>query len=1102
MRRQGPQKEIIMSAPCNEPSRKPDSRRFPVQRITRMATVAAVTAGLAVQGTAPVISAYAATAPRVQEGEAVAAADARESADQPVVHYAEQIPGSTKTRGEELLKQSEQQLEQHEAAYGRAREQASQARKPYADAELAAARAQAQADARAAEARRQASEELVKKTQEAADAVKQANAEADRAQSALDAANEKKSAADTLLEQASKAAESARLDLERAKEAAAGLTPEDVERAQAALDQVQRKLDAATAAEEAASADVERKKQALQQADDAADAASKAYQDALAQQESAANRLAAARSELAAAQDDLAKAEAGGDSEALKAAQDRVKQAEDALKAAEGEVASNAEKVADAQEKLSAAQEAQTAAKAEAEQADQAHADALAQLQDAKARQKAADDALAAAKDEHADALTKLEAAKQQIEDLTQAKADADQNVVKAQREKDAADASVAAARSAVEEAQKKLAEANVKTADGMFAFFKDVGADKALIVLTEMDYTSKYTFKGFPDDATSISNVRKALDYMDQINEIRLGNGVAPLVVTDMSMALSELISNYYANARLPDGQLLPGGKTYMGITMSAKGDPIERLTTDESSYKMVNNRYVHCLGVSVNSNSKKPIADFTFCEVREGSDWGKEYTVEEYRERFEDWISRAANNTELAEALKAAQESLANAKADAADKQAALEHVEEQARLAAQRLDAASGPVKQAEAQVAAAEKKVASAQDVAAREGTRVAEAASAADNAQARAADAHDRHQQAEAAADAAKQSLQNAQGILQQSKQALAASKDEVEAARQNLREIEQNGGLDAARKRVEAAESAVAEESEFLSQAEGRASQSKLKADAAVSERDERAADHASAEQRLRDESDRVAHAVADRDAAEKTAARLKGLLNAVESAQLAFGQAADRQADATEQRDQAELDANQSRAVYDLAQRALRASQDRKDHLDDIDLEADDASAGIQDLDALLKAYRAQKLDATEKKREHAAASAQLTAFEASDAYRALLDAIEFSRANRDAASADYTAARAAYAKLLETWDAGKESETHAPDDAAEQTRPGDALVPVAAPSDGSSPNESIVRDRLPQTGDSINGLVAVIGTMGITLMSIGTYESLKRQR
>ncbi|MBT1167183.1 InlB B-repeat-containing protein [Bifidobacterium simiarum] len=102
----------------------------------------------------------------------------------------------------------------------------------------------------------------------------------------------------------------------------------------------------------------------------------------------------------------------------------------------------------------------------------------------------------------------------------------------------------------AAETPDQAAAVAQKKLDQGTIAYFRDKGATNAVNMLTDdSDYGIRYlqyVHHGEKNDATSLDNMFKALDYIKQGNKIRSDEGVRVLKVTDSNMAIAEAAADW----------------------------------------------------------------------------------------------------------------------------------------------------------------------------------------------------------------------------------------------------------------------------------------------------------------------------------------------------------------------------------------------------------------------------------------------------------------------------------------------------------------------------------------------------------------------------
>lgn len=91
------------------------------------------------------------------------------------------------------------------------------------------------------------------------------------------------------------------------------------------------------------------------------------------------------------------------------------------------------------------------------------------------------------------------------------------------------------------------VSAAQLSDAQTSYGFFQSVGATKALEVLNNSKFRS-VMHKGDPNDATSLDNMMKGLDLVEETNKKRAAEGLDPFLVTDTLMAMAQANCNYGA--------------------------------------------------------------------------------------------------------------------------------------------------------------------------------------------------------------------------------------------------------------------------------------------------------------------------------------------------------------------------------------------------------------------------------------------------------------------------------------------------------------------------------------------------------------------------
>ena len=155
------------------------------------------------------------------------------------------------------------------------------------------------------------------------------------------------------------------------------------------------------------------------------------------------------------------------------------------------------------------------------------------------------------------------------------AKADADADAAAAAAAVSSAQSAYDAADAALDAAKAELAQYQEKAKLGSLGFFQEVGSTYAASLLQDPEGTSglenAYTNVGEVGDATSLDNMKKALERMSKVNDYRALEGLPPLQTFDTLIAISQIQANFAAEKRnhagnygstFPVGENLSWGK------------------------------------------------------------------------------------------------------------------------------------------------------------------------------------------------------------------------------------------------------------------------------------------------------------------------------------------------------------------------------------------------------------------------------------------------------------------------------------------------------------------------------------------------------------
>ena len=136
-----------------------------------------------------------------------------------------------------------------------------------------------------------------------------------------------------------------------------------------------------------------------------------------------------------------------------------------------------------------------------------------------------------------------------------QAKQAAIEQVAAEKANVDKAQELVDAAQKALDDAKLLESTAADKIKQGSFGFFEAMGATEALDVLNNARL-HEYTIKGDPNDATSLENMKIALDTLKRYYEILDSEGIEHSMISDRGMAIAQSNANASADSHGHTGQ------------------------------------------------------------------------------------------------------------------------------------------------------------------------------------------------------------------------------------------------------------------------------------------------------------------------------------------------------------------------------------------------------------------------------------------------------------------------------------------------------------------------------------------------------------------
>ncbi|ETI82207.1 MAG: hypothetical protein Q618_VCMC00002G0029 [Varibaculum cambriense DORA_20] len=559
----------------------------------------------------------------------------------------------------------------------------------------------------------------------------------------------------------------------------------------------------------------------------------------------------------------------------------------------------------------------------------------------------------------------KCEAAKKKVDDATKAKEDAD--------------AAVAAAQKAVQAAKEALEASKAKAQEqwnlGSKGFFQENKSSKALAQLnTDFVVNGKkitsYTTVGNPQDATSLENMKLALETMKEGNELRVKGdnnfaAMSALKITDELMALAQVNANYSALFKNGHSGNFGPFVNSVGENLSwAEGSPYTRsqaswYTSEKAIYDKDPSGNSGVVGHYTNLMDK----DFLYTGFASGQKnasygivhaqefWGgttdTAYTYEEYLDRFMKYYNGLQDA--IANGSQEARDALAKAEANAGlqeklAKQAEAEQKLQEAITASEaeakkceackaKLEEAKEALKKAEEAATSAKQDLETAKAAAKDQDGVVQKKATELVNAEKDKAGAEEAVTQAQEDVNAKQTAADEAQQTVDEKQKALDAAKENYDAvvatkadAKKQLDEAENavkqaEDALNAAKAEKAKADAAVADAETKLNEAQQKAAEATDKETAAKTAKDK--ADQEVADAKTENEA--AAKDYADKAAAQKAAdeaqAKADAAAKAVEDAQKAKDTADQAAADANMAKDTAQKAKDQAAVDNEAAQ-------------------------------------------------------------------------------------------------------------------------------------------------------------------------------------
>lgn len=246
------------------------------------------------------------------------------------------------------------------------------------------------------------------------------------------------------------------------------------------------------------------------------------------------------------------------------------------------------------------------------------------------------------------------------VEKGNEAPVSAAEELAQAQAVVDQAQADYDTAKAASEESSNKISA-------GSYAFFEDMGSTAALDALNNCQYV-EYNNKGDENDATSLENMKLAIEFLEEYLEIRAQEGCTTEVkVSDSMMAMAQADVNassplgynhpqqFGVGENLAWGPFDPFALWYSEKTM-CENQGLELTFENAGHYLNLVSEDYNVTGFAVSENAG--MYGYAFGQVFsfDAADAENLYTVSEYKDRFMDYYNQLNSAVEETNAKKAA--------------------------------------------------------------------------------------------------------------------------------------------------------------------------------------------------------------------------------------------------------------------------------------------------------------------------------------------------------------------------------------------------------------------------------------------------------------
>ncbi|MFR0578210.1 CAP domain-containing protein [Bifidobacterium thermophilum] len=211
------------------------------------------------------------------------------------------------------------------------------------------------------------------------------------------------------------------------------------------------------------------------------------------------------------------------------------------------------------------------------------------------------------------------------------------------------------AAKAAQQQTAKATASQTTKEAKSAVGFFKSRNADAAAKILTDSSANKylEYTIVGGDGDASTLENLQKDLDYLDEVNDIRKEVGREPLKISDrvLAMAIAQANAACYQMETGHNGQY----NTNENLAWVGGGDPVAAWYEEKKIFETgAPGEVGHYFNMIADNTTVGAVADSQHFSTEDNAfpaaafegtvpeDGEATYTVDEYRTMLNNYIGK----------------------------------------------------------------------------------------------------------------------------------------------------------------------------------------------------------------------------------------------------------------------------------------------------------------------------------------------------------------------------------------------------------------------------------------------------------------------------